>query len=84
MIVCFRLGEDQGLLRIWVVVRLEGRRAGGRNRQWKEKPEEKYEKREERRQEGWERGKKKLYVRKKVKVEEKPENPWYFTLIGTC
>lgn len=67
------------LLRVWVVVRLEGRSAVGRNRQWKEKPEEKYEKEEERRQEGWEGGKKKLQVRRKVK-----KNLWYFTLIGTC
>lgn len=41
-------------LRVWVVVRLEGRSAVGRNRQWKEKPGEKYENEEEKRQEGWE------------------------------
>lgn len=33
---------------------------------------------------GGEGGKKKLYVRRKVKVVAKSENPWYFTLIGTC
>lgn len=27
---------------------------------------------------------KKLHVRRKGKVVEKSENPWYFTLIGTC
>lgn len=71
-------------MRVWVVVRLEGRSAVGRNRQWKEKPGEKYEKGEEKRQEGWEGRKKKLHVRREGKVAEKSETPWYFTLIGTC
>lgn len=75
-------------LGVWAVVRLESRRAVRRNGQWKEKPEEKYGKEEERRQEGSEgreeRGKRKLHVRRKGKVVEKSENPWYFTLTGTC